>query len=74
MFFWQSFRLDMSRPDSQIHDRHTSKVPLQGSIYLYEPRLTYKLNLQIPQCEFNATLITKLTSLYNLIILIQELI
>jgi hypothetical protein len=52
-----------------IYVRFPAKV-----LYLFEPKLTYKFILQITQSEFNATLITKLTSLYNLIVLIQELI
>jgi len=47
----------MSRSDFRIHDRHISKVP-----YIYEPKLIYKLILQIIQSEFNGALITKISS------------
>jgi hypothetical protein len=53
---WIKQGAKVSRPESRIHDRHIGKVP-----YLCEPKLTYKLILQLSQSELNTAVTTKLT-------------
>ena len=64
----------MSRPDSRIYDRHIGKVPLQGSIPL-RTQTYIQAYLSNNSIKVQRNTNNKINFImYNLIVLIQELI